>query len=436
MNRNRACGLLILLISALLFVVAGTWVERSTPLGLLDFKVLYYGAKCYTHHCDPYNISEFQRFYSQVGAERPGDPAVIRYVVTEYVYLPTTFLFTAPFTLLPWPAAHLLWTTLTCLCYFLACLLIWTVCASRAPVISALLIGFLLASSQVIFAGGNAVGIVVSLCAIAVWCFTQSRFERTGALCLAIALLIKPHDAGLVWLFFLLAGSAYRKRALQTMVLAGAMTLAALVWAWQVCPHWLQEQHANLTSISTHGGMNDPAPGSSVDRSAGMVVDLQSVLSIFWNNPQFYNLVTYAICGTLILIWAGKTMRSNRTPAATWFALAAIVPLSMLVTYHKPYDVKLLLLTIPACTILWAEDSLLGQAALLLTAGAVVCTADIPLAVFAALTDHMHPESGGILERIVAVFILRPVSVILIALTAFYLSVFLRRACAQPASRS
>jgi len=32
----------------------------------------------------------------------------------------------------------------------------------------------------------------------------------------------------------------------------------------------------------------------------------------------------------------------------------------MLVTYHRPFDAKLLLLAVPACAMLWAEGGRIG----------------------------------------------------------------------------
>jgi hypothetical protein len=426
-SASRNASFFILLVSACVFLAAGTWIQRSTSLGLLDFKVLYYGADCFTHHCDPYNVEQFQRFYDATGAGRPTDDPAVRFVVTEYVYFPTAFLVTAPFTLFPWAIAHLLWTTLTCAGYFLACYLIWSVCAARAAIPAAVLVGLLLASSQTIFAGGNAVGLVVSLSCIAVWCFMQGRFPWAGVFCLTVALLLKPHDAGPIWLFFLLAGGAFRKRAFQALAFTALLASLAFAWATIVTPHWYTEQKANLVAISAHGGMNSPSPGASVDRSAGMLVDLQAVLAVLRDTPAFYNLATYAICGALLLLWARKLLRNPPTGQDAWLALAAVVPLSMLAVYHKPYDTKLLLLAVPACIHLWSERTVRGQAALLLTLGALFCSADIPLAVFAALTDPIQPDLHTFAGKLLAIVVLRPVSLILIALTAFYLTLFLRR---------
>jgi hypothetical protein len=415
-----------MLLGAGLFVFTGEAFQRSTPLGMMDFKVLYHGARCFIHNCDPYNVSELTKFYEADGAEQPLDPPIIRYVVTEYVYLPTTFLITGPFATLPWSLAHVLWTILTAACFITAAFLIWHLCARYAPVLAGALIGFWLASSVVIFAGGNAVGLVISLCVIAVWCFVQEEFVWAGILCLAISLLIKPHDAGLVWLYFLLAGGTYRKRALQTLATTATLGLAAFLWASNVSPHWWQEQHANLAAISTRGGMNDPAPGSTVDRTPGLVIDLQSVVSIFRNNPPIYNSISYAICGSLIFLWAVHTLRSQRSLRNTWLALAAIAPLTMLVTYHKPYDAKLLLLTVPAGILLWIEGGRIGRIAVLVNTVAIVFTSDIPLGTLVFLTRNFHSDTGSLHGMILTVVLTRPVTLILLVMAAFYLWVYSR----------
>lgn len=420
MTNSGKTGLFLLVLGACIFLCAGESFKRSTGVGSMDFKVLYSGARCLIHSCDPYNVEESKRFYDASKLGKASDPAIIRYVVTEYVYLPTTFIVTGLFANLPWRVSSLLWTLITSAALITAAFLIWTLCARVAPILAGCLIGFWLASSTVIFAGGNAVGLAVSCCVIAAWCFLKERWALTGILCLTISLLLKPHDSGLIWLYFVLAGGTYRRRALQTLALTAALALAAVFWVSQVSPHWADELALNLSSISTHGGMNDPAPGSSVDRTAGLVIDLQSVVSIFRNEPRFYNLVSYAICGILVLAWSILTIRSPRRPDTAWIALAAIAPLSLLVTYHKPYDAKLLLLTVPACIQLWTDGGSRRNLVLLWTCLGIVCTADVPIAIFDFLTRSLHPEFGTIAQKILAVFITRPVTVLLLLMSLFF----------------
>jgi hypothetical protein len=428
MTKVRLGGLLLLLLSSGFFIFLGSSLERTVPGGMADFKGVYYGTRCLLHGCDHYRQSELLRFYQAEGGDRPSDAILQRQGVTLYVNLPSTFIVLAPFALLPWGAAHVLWMTLMAASLTLAAFLMWNIEASRAPGISLFLICFLLANCEIVLAGGNAAGIVVSLCVVAVWCFLRERLVLAGVLCMAVSLAIKPHDAGLVWLYFLLAGGVYRKRALQTLVVIVVLGLPGILWVSHVAPHWLQEMHSNLMTISAHGGLNDPGAARVDERDPNTVIDLQTVISVFWDDPRIYNPATYAVCGPLLLMWMLVTLRARVSTARTWLALAAITSLSMLLTYHRPYDAKLLLLTVPACAILWAEGGPIGWLALLVNTAGIVLTGDIPLIILRILADNLHIPTAGLSGQILKVTLTRPVPLVLLAMGIFYLWVYVRRA--------
>jgi hypothetical protein len=278
-----------------------------------------------------------------------------------------------------------------------------------------------------LFCTGNTAGIVIGLCVMAVWCFLEERFVLAGVVCLAVSIAIKPHDSGLVWLYFLLAGAPYRKRALQSLLIAAVVGLSAFLWVSAVAPHWMQDWNANLSAISARGGINEPGPASVTGRSAAMVIDLQAAVSIFWDDPRIYNPASYLVCGALLLVWSARTLKSRFSQPRVWLALAAIVPLTMLVTYHKPWDAKLLLLTIPACAMLCAEGGATGRVALLVNTAGLALTGDIALAVLTILWNHLHIGTVGILEKMLTFVMIRPASLILLAMGIFYLWVYVRR---------
>jgi hypothetical protein len=262
---------------------------------------------------------------------------------------------------------------------------------------------------------------------IAVWCFLKQRFVPVGVVCFAVSLLLKPHDAGLVWLYFLLAGAQYRKRALQTLILTMVLGLPAIMWVSHVSPHWMQELHSNLSATSAHGDIRDPGPNAVSFHTPDMVIDLQAAISIFRDDPRFYDPATYILCGALLLVWSVRTLRSRPSKTRAWLALAAVVPLTMLVTYHRPYDAKLLLLTVPACAMLWAEGGTIGRLALLVNTAGIVLTGDVPLALLVMLSRKLDLGTAGIFRQILTVVLIRPASVILLAMGIFYLWVYMRR---------
>ena len=328
MTKARLDGLCLLLLGSAIFVLAGSAMERMTSGSMEDFKAVYYGSRCLLQHCDPYSESDLLRVYLAEGGERPSDALQRgqRQGITVCVYPPAAFIFIAPFALLPWGPAHALWMILIAGSFILAAFLMWNTGASHAPVISGGLIALLLVNSMSLLMIGNAAGVVVSLCAVAVWCFIEERFAAAGVLCLAACLAIKPHDAGLVWLYFLLAGGVYRKRALQTLAVTAALAIPAVVWVGQVAPHWMRELNSNLATLSAPGGLNSPDPTTASTGTAAMVVNLQSVVSVFRDDPRIYNSVSYLVCGALLLNTAG-------------FVLTGDIPLALLVSLTRSLHV-------------------------------------------------------------------------------------------------
>ena len=248
-----------------------------------------------------------------------------------------------------------------------------------------------------------------------------------GILCLAISLAMKPHDAGLVWFYFLLVGAPYRKRALQTFLITAVLGLCAFLWVSHVAPNWMANWQTNMAAISAHGGLNDPSLTSVTGRTGGMVIDMQSVLSVFRNEPRFYNPVSYLVCGALLLVWSVCIIRERFSPQKAWIALASVVPLTMLVTYHRPWDAKLLMLTVPACAMLWAKGGKIGSIAFLLTGAGIVMTADLPLTIFTLLTNPIQIPITGLAGQVLTAVLMRPVPLILLAMSIFYLWMYMRR---------
>src|ERR1017187_7006300 len=431
MTRARLDGLYLLLLGSAVFLLLGAALEYASPVSMADFKAVYYGARCLIQHVDPYRESEFLGVYKAEGGDRPSDPIRVRRAVTLNVNLPTTLVFVAPFATLPWGTAHLLWSVLIAGSFTLAAFLMWDFGADYAPLISGVLISVLLANSELLLLMGNTAGIVVSLCIVSVWCFLKERFVFVGVLCLAVGLAIKPHDVGFVWLYFLSAGGVYRKRALQALVVTVALGLASIMWVSHVAPLWMPELQSNLLATSARGDLNDPGPASMGGHGLGMVINLQSVISVFWDDPHIYNPASYLVCAPLLLVWVFVTLRSRSSQASAWLALAAIAALSMLPVYHRQYDAKLILLTVPACAMLWAEGGLIGALALGVNTAAFVLTADLPWALLFGLISHVRPSTTGLSGQILMAVQVFPIPLTLLTMGIFYLWVYVRRCSAH-----
>jgi hypothetical protein len=418
--KGRIDGLTMLILGSVMFLAFGGLMARTNPLGMTDFLQIYASSRCVEHHHDPYKPGELLTFYQADTGGIPSDSSVVsstyRKIVLIAPNLPTTLFLVAPIAALPWKLAVPLWALLIAASFILAASLVWRFGVTSSPRLHGALLLLILVNSGLLLSTGNTAGLVVSLSVIAVCCFLRDRWGAAGVLCLALALVMKPHDAGPIWFYFFLAGGRLRRRALQTLALTALITVPALFWVAHAAPHWLPELRSNLALGLAPGGLNNPGPTTEGGRGIGQIISLQAVLSLVWDNAGFYNLAAWLIAGPLIAAWCWKTLRSDFSPRLAWFALAAIAPLTMLPVYHRTYDARLLLLAVPACVLLWEERRARGRWALALTLAAIVLTGDLFWVVFFQIT---HYSSASVALGVI------PAPLALLAMGAFYLYIYL-----------
>jgi len=427
MTKAQRDGLYLVVLGCALFVLLGWALEVTSSASMTDFRIHYYTARCLLQKHDPYKPDEILRAYHAQEGVNPEDTPNRLQVITKYIYPPVVFVLTAPLACLPFGICHQLWMVINASCLILAAFLTWDLAKSYAPILVGALIGFMIGNSELVLVTGNVVGIAVGLCVVAIWCFMRRKLEAVGVVCLAVSLIMKPHDSGFVWLYLVWAGGIYRRRALQTLATATAIGLPSLLWATTVSPHWLGELRANLVGLSVHGGIADPGPSSSAAHALAMQINLQTAVSMFRDDPSFYNPISYLICGALFAVWLFRTFQSNPDARTAWIALAAISALTMLPTYHRQDDAKLLLLAIPACAILWAERGPLARPAMVVTAGCIFVTAEIPWAILLAILRSLHLQGTWLGVEFLIVVQVLPIPIMLLAVSGFYLSILPKR---------
>jgi hypothetical protein len=395
---------------------------------MADFKPLYYGARCLLTSCDLYSQPQMQHLYFAESDDQPADKLRLANNVIWSYYPPAAYMLVTPLAALPWPIARIAWMTLTSATFLLAAFLIWDLGSRSHPLASGFLVCLFLAGQELLIEVGNASGLVVALCLIAVWCFLRKRFELAGVLCLAIGLAVKPHDSGAVWLYFLLAAGAYRKRAVQTLLCAALITLPAILWVHHVGPDWLPELRHNLAAAAAPGQINDAGPSGFEPRAHGaIVVSLQSAISLIRDDPRFYNPLSYLICAVPLIIWIIIGLRSRFAPSLAPLALASIAVLSILPVYHRQHDLGLLLLTVPACALLLSDATRIGRYTLLITAAAAILLSNWSIQFLAIVAAFIRGTTHGFFAHALAILLSRPAPIVLIALAAFYLWAYSRQ---------
>jgi hypothetical protein len=336
-QRKHTDSRYLVFIGAIIFILMGAWSGGLQESGR-DFKATYLASHSLVSGLgDPYNENSM----AVVGAT--SEPAF-----TRFLYFPTMFAVTAPLGLLSWKAAATVWLVFTIGLIIVAAVLIWNVGEGYSPLLASVLVAYFLVNSEVVLIMTNAAGIAIALCVISCWSFVKGKYIWLGVICLALSLMIKPQDTGAIWLFFLLIGGSYRKNTLRTLAVIILLGIPSLLWVWHISPHWLQEWHNNVAWFSAKGRINDPG-------GIGLLVNLQAPFSAIRDVPNFYNTATILVMAPVFALWGWLTLKSKLTPRSVWIGLAATSSLALLPVYHHLFDAKILLLTIPACAMLWAE---------------------------------------------------------------------------------
>ena len=431
MTKERLDGLYLLLLGAAVCILLGGVLASIAPAKMSDFNAIFYGARCIIHHADPYQSNEVLREFQADGGQFPSDPAIAhpyQRAILSSINLPTSLLLIAPLACLPSSAAHMLWLIVMLGSLLLAAYCMWDLGAAYSPVLAGALAGCVLANCEVLLINGNAAGVAIGLGLVAQWCFIKSRFTFIGAFCLAVGLVLKPHDIGFLWLYLLLAGGVLRRRAVQSLAIAAMIGIPALLWIWHVAPHWMVGYRSNLLLNFAHGDLNDPGPASMGAHTLGMMINLQTVVSTFRDDPNFYNPATYFIIGPLIAVWAAVTLRSRFSASRMWLALASISALSLLLVYHRSYDAKLLLLGIPACALLWRRGGTIRWLVLAINTLALLFTSDLAWIFFSFALSRLRPVAPWITDSALNAMIVFPAPTALLAIGILYLWRYIREA--------
>jgi hypothetical protein len=90
-------------------------------------------------------------------------------------------------------------------------------------------------------------------------------------------------------------------------------------------------------------------------------------------------------------------------------------------------DAKMLLLTVPACAMLWAEGGLTGRLAVVVNAAGLVLTGDLWWAILLGLIHMLHLPATGLGGQFVMAAQVFPAPLILLTMGIFYLWIYARR---------
>jgi hypothetical protein len=355
---------LVLGVAAVVFLVVGG--KRAFHISY-DFVPVYTGARCLFRGCNPYNTSQLEQQFLRASGRAD---ELNSWDIDVPVYPPSTFLALSPLALLSYPAARLVSFVLNSCLFVTSAVLVLFLCprAYRAP--ATILASLILAVSGILLILDQPAVFAISLVIIGSCLFLRGRFLPVATLLCMLSLAVKPQIGGLIMLY-LLAQRIYWRFIVAAW--AGALLLllsgGLMLSLHPASAAWPATLRANLSATLSPGGSADPRPAN---QEAIGDANLQPLTSIVFPEAHGFNLAAYAIFLGLLVVWLVAVPWSNVAPEMHLLALAGLSVLSLLPFYHRFYDTRLLLLSVPAVVVVFAKRRLLGLAIGMVTALAVI----------------------------------------------------------------
>jgi len=421
-NRKRMLGFVLVLLGGAfcLMHLYAIHTKLTRFLGI-DFQAVYSSSRCVIAGCNPYYFEDMKaQFVHQGGTisealiPPSGGPFQPHYVG----YPPPTLLLYVPFALLRWPLAWFVYMGIAISLYCLAVALFADLCSEYVPVAASACLGLFLAVEWLIVELGQPTLLAASLLCIGVWCLLKDRCPRLGVLSFALSLVLKPPLGGLFLLYFLFATRTYRKRAWQVIGLTVVLCIPGVLWfsAHSATRNWIQDYRTNLTAIAAPGKLSDPGPQHTTENE---IIDLQTIVSLYRDQPSFYNRVVWGFSAVVLAIWLYPVLRLPPSQEKDILCLAAIAAFSMLPIYHRVYDSRALLILFPALALLIQRTRWWGIAAAVVTVLLTISLADSYTAhsrPLSPLADHLRNH------RLLQISLIHTAPLLLLAVTIFYLA--------------
>ncbi len=352
---------------------------------------MYASTRCVLHGTDPYKTGDAQTQLDLAGANRR-QFAGVYWARHSLVYPPLTYYVMAPMAWLNYPASCRVWFAL------LGAALIAgggaAIRLSPLPARAFVLCGVsaILWGSGVLVRLGQISALVIGLVAIGSMLFLARR-HLVGASCLLfLAAAMKPQLVIPLLVYFCLPKET-RKYALATLVVfAAAVGLSGLVLASRPqTAHWPTDLADQLHSSAT-------VSAAPVEKLETGVVNLQALTALFSTNPKVYGTVSAGVVVALIVLLAVGLHGLGENPMREWVGVAAVSILTLVLAYHRSYDMRMVMLTLPALALLWRRAPKMAAVVSFLSCFLLYSTA---LKMVNRLSPHLtHAQTHSLIFRL------------------------------------
>jgi hypothetical protein len=283
---------------------------------------------------NPYDKAVLAKALRAAGREVRNDGKVD---FTEPVYPPTVLLLLSPLSGLTWTQARAVWLGLNLLLYLAAAWASLQIVSLRGKEPCGLLFWFLILVAGPIhtnFSNGQ-VGVAAAAFAILGIFASHRKSDVAAGVLFSLSIALKPHLAGLLLLHFIVRG---RWRMVVATAVSGSI-LGAVAFS-RLYLHQPQAIHNLLLTWINPGprvAELDPAGALSYQ-----MIHLAPLLHRFIENSAVVDRIVLLFAGIGLLGWL-VLIRRVREESSELISLSVLATYSLLVVYHRFYDVIILM---------------------------------------------------------------------------------------------
>jgi hypothetical protein len=302
-----------------------------------DFSTVYAASRCWTSHSNPYRQANVDREYKLA----KGDPRVApNAAYTASVYAPTIFPLLSVMVRLTWTNAKRVWLAVNLLSLLASFICIFRTAPTHSRwIATGLLIAYLLFSPlHTGLAKGQPSVFCISLLVCSFYLPPSSYREILSGLMLGLSCCVKPNIA-LPYIVFCFWQRQWRVVVVSLVV--AVSVLGAAIWQLHFLrDDWSADWIANLSNSALPGGSMDPTLTSSYSH---LLINFQTVVGFFTTSQSLCNDLTYFLTG-IALLWIALAKKAVKSLNEYWALVGFLSIVILLGSYHRYYDLQLLLL--------------------------------------------------------------------------------------------
>jgi Glycosyltransferase family 87 len=341
----------LLLLTSIEFTIRGPVRAVHSGLQFNDFLSPYVQSKALVLGLDPYSPESLLRLWPKEAAQyeflrkEVADGTILtkRGIPTAYP-LPCLILI-APFTLLSWPEALLLWIALNIVCFLMMVFALLALIRLRLDDLRTYTFLILVLGLAPIHTGmalANMAILSTTLSVIAILSAIK-REDITAGILLAVASGLKPQIGLCFVLYYLLL-----RRWRMVWVAGGiiiVITFIATVRLQITHIRWLTNYLLDNRALFANGILTDFTPRNPTRLG---LVNLQLGLYPLVHSADIANALTYSVTAVFFVVWTVLVLKRRAVREDLLF-LSTITVISLLPIYHRFYDAAVLVLPVAWC---------------------------------------------------------------------------------------